>query len=81
MNELVKKLPNYWATTSVTNYQLIKGNVKNIMKNHGFSLDDVLLTPHKPKIGKLLAMLVKHTNFLTIYSAKNIYIVQNQIFQ
>jgi len=26
-------------------------------------------------------MLVKHTNFLTIYSAKNIYIVQNQIFQ
>jgi len=44
-------------------------------------VDDVLLTPHKSKIGKLLATLVKHTNFLTIYSAKNIYIVQNQIFQ
>jgi len=32
----------------------MRGNVKNIMKNHGFSLDDVFFTPHKPKIGKLL---------------------------
>ena len=56
------------------------------MKKHNSSLPEIFPlhiragTVQKPKIDKLLPVVVKHVNFLTVFSPKYLNVVRNRVF-